>query len=145
MSDAKKELLALEEAGKYVFHGSGMLVGNFQPQQAYNDSLPDGESAIFASPRLEYAIFMALLNKENCPAGYHARVDNLNSGNLIYRATQESIDQLNDQIKGYVYVFHKKDFVMKNTSEWVSNKSVSMYKMFTVSKQDFDQPIRILE
>jgi hypothetical protein len=132
-----KTLKELEIEQKYLFHGTGNIIEEFEPRQAYNNDLPDGKPAVFVSPFLDYAIFMAIFNEENCPKGYQARVNGLRSGNLTYEATKKSLDQLNESTKGYVYVFNKSDFEEKYMSEWASYKKVVPIVMFEITRKDF--------
>ena len=71
-----QELKKFEKSGEYVFHGSENLVEEFEPMQAYTmknwKQIPDGKPAVFASPFLDYAIFMAIINKKNCPKGFRS-------------------------------------------------------------------------
>ncbi len=132
-----ESLTELRSNSQYLFHGTGSIVEEFEPRQSYNSGIPDGAPVIFASPFLDYAIFMALFSKENCPNGYRARVNGLDSGNLSYKATKASIDQIDENSKGYVYVFSKSDFKEKNASEWVSHDKAVPIKRVEVYEKDF--------
>lgn len=136
----KIKLHELEQNGTHVFHGSGYLIEEFEPRQAYDyidgQQVPDGEPAVFASPFVDYAIFMALINEANCPHGYHSGSE-LKDGVLTFRATRDSLDQLNDAVTGYVYLFDKSDFVERNESEWVSHKKVKPVSMIQIHLSDF--------
>lgn len=67
VSEQKKKLLDLEKTGKYVFHGSE-YEGMLEPRQAYNYKKgvkeKDDQPGIYASPMVDYAILMALINKK---------------------------------------------------------------------------------
>lgn len=134
------ELQKLEQQNIYLFHGSGSNISEFEPRQAYtrinDEKVPDGIPAVFASLILNYAIFMALISKENFPKGYRARVD-FNNGNLVYNATKETIEKIHKDISGYVYVFHKNDFEEKNPYEYFSKKHIKPIKIFRVTMGDF--------
>ena len=138
----KDTLNELGSKQQYVFHGTGTIIEEFEPRQAYNKNIPDGKPAVWATPVLNYAIFNALFNKINCPRGYTARVNKLNSDNLTYEATKESLDQINENTKGCIYVFNRSDFEQKNMSEWISYKKVKPIKMFEISRKDFPLPIK---
>ena len=145
MSDSPHEQLnKLEKEDRYLFHGSGLQIGNFKPQQAYTivneKRIPDGKPAVFASSFIDYAIFMALINKENCPKGFRSGVS-YNKGIIIFRATKKTLEQLTSEKSGYVYVFDKKDFIQRNRTEWVSYKEVKPVSVIIISLSDFNQKV----
>lgn len=144
----KEKLIGLEREGEYVFHGSGFVVDEFEPRQAHNyvdgENIPDDKPAIFASPFADYAIFMALINKVNCPKGFRAS-SGLNFGELTFRATQDTLDQLSDNSKGYVYVFEKKNFQERSGSEWLSYMSQKPIMAVSIVRSDFSRSISIIE
>ncbi len=143
----KNVLIELEKGGNYVFHGSGFSIQEFEPRQAYDfvdgKQIPDGEPAIFAAPFADYAIFMALINKVNCPEGCRSGVT-LNNKVATYRATKDTLSQLKDTAKGFVYVFNRSDFIEKNPSEWVSYKKVMPVSVVDVTRADFLPEIEII-
>ncbi len=143
--DEALKLLTIESG--YVFHGSGNVIKEFEPRQAHtivdSKKIPDGEPAIFASTFLDYAIFMALFNKENCPNGYQAGVS-YNGVSFTYTAIQKTLEQVSENTKGYVYVFNRSDFTRRNNSEWVSYKKVKPILSFEVSRGDFKPAIEII-
>tara|TARA_B100000745_G_scaffold242943_1_gene165246 strand:- start:15108 stop:15551 length:444 start_codon:yes stop_codon:yes gene_type:complete len=144
----KKKLEELEKEGNFIFHGSGLVVEEFEPRQAHNyvdgKNIPDDKPAIFASPFADYAIFMALINKVNCPEGFRAS-SGFENGTLTFRATQDTLNQLSDESKGYVYVFEKKNFKERSGSEWLSYKSQKPVMTISVVRSDFSQPIDIIK
>ncbi len=105
---------------------------------------PDGEPAVFASPFADYAIFMALINKENCPKGYRASVRS-EEGVLIFRATQTTLSQLNEETTGFVYVFEKAKFEKRSDEEWVSYSTVTPISKIQVYLTDFAPEIKIID
>lgn len=149
MNDSPREqLIELEKEDKYLFHGSGLQIEHFKPQQAYtivNDKkIPDGEPAIFTSPFIDYAIFMSLINTENCPKGFRSGVS-YNKELITFRATKKTIEQLTPEKRGYVYVFSKNDFTQRNHTEWVSYREVNPIYCIIVSPLDFVQKIEEIE
>ena len=144
----KQELIELENQNKYVFHGSGFLIEEFEPRQAYNyiegQNVPDRKPAIFASSFANYAIFMALINEVNCPKGYNSG-SRFHEGKLVFRATKETLEQLKAEVKGYVYVFNSSDFLKQNESEWVSYKKVKPILVISVTRSDFTPTIKEVE
>src|SRR5690349_1422213 len=116
MSPEKKELLELEATGEYVFHGTGEDVAQLEPRQAIDTkSGPDGPPAVFASDRAEYAIFMAIVNGQNCGGSSQSSVGGTATA-LRYSMTQETHDRLRESAEGWVYVFPKAGFERRDTS-----------------------------
>lgn len=147
MLSAKLE--QLEKEGLYVFHGSGVkIVGSFEPRQAYNhdqegNKTKDDKPAVHASDKLSIAIFMALVNRENCPEGYFSGFS-VNDGVETFRVSKQTFDQLHKDIKGYVYVFNRNLFSKRKSFEWVSYKEVMPLKVFEVGYIDLPQSIEII-
>lgn len=141
----KQKLSDLENEGKYVFHGSGFLIEEFEPRQTHNyvddKHIPDGEPAIFASPFADYAIFVAIINEVNCPQGYRSG-SRFHEGKLTFRATKETLGQLTVDAKGYVYVFNRNDFIKRNESEWVSHKKAKPVSVIPITRTDFTPTIK---
>lgn len=140
----KQKLSELEKEDKYVFHGSESLINEFEPRQAHTiiegQRMPDGKPAVFASPFAEYAVFMAIINKTNCPKGLRSGCSYSNRG-LEFTATKTTLEQLNEQSKGFVYIFNRSDFKQKNGSEWVSYKKVKPLRFIEVHFSDLHSPI----
>lgn len=148
MSPAKEKLLMLEATGKYVFHGSESSIEVFEPRQAYNyidgKNYPDGEPAIFASTVAEYAIFMAIINELNCPKGYHSSAGT-SSGIMRYKATPDTLSQLDKTASGWVYVFDKNLFAQreKDGVEYISYSNVTPIEKIQVSQEDLPSSIEV--
>lgn len=145
---SEQKLHELENEGKYVFHGSGLLIEEFDPRQAHNyidgKQIPDGDPAIFTSTFADYAIFMALINEINCPLGYHSG-SGFRNGKPTFQATQSTLNQLQESAKGYVYVFNRSDFSERNESEWVSFKKIKPVSTITVIRPDFLPQIEVTD
>ena len=141
----RDKLKNLEIQGGCLFHGTGVIIEKFEPRQSHTiiNSVPilDGEPAIFASPFTEYAIFMALVNEENCPLGYRSGCAYEN-GILQFTATKETLEQLTDESKGYVYVFDKAKFTERSASEWVSHGELMPLTVVEVTRSDFATEIK---
>lgn len=139
-------LRELEESGKYVFHGSGNEIEKFEPRQAYNfrdeKFTPDGDPAIWASPHFRYALFMAVVSDANCPDGFHSGAGS-RTGELQFRATQKTLDQLRPDSKGYVYVFNKSEFTKRDENEYFSKMTREPVERIVVRYSDFDMPVEI--
>lgn len=115
-SQARKRLRSLEKEGKYVFHGSGSLIKTLEPRQAHNyptnsgkDRILDDRPAVFASPSVDIAIFMAIVNIKNAPKGCRSGFG-ANDDGVEFRVTKQTIDQI-ESAKGYVYVLDKDKFI----------------------------------
>jgi len=139
-----KEFLELEKVNKYVFHGSESLIDEFEPRQAFTvvggRKVPDGKPAVFASPFVAYAAFMALINSTNCPKGLRS-ICSYNDGNLVFKASKATLEQLNGRSKGFVYIFDRINFERRNGSEWISYNKVRPIRFIEVGVQDLPSPI----
>ncbi len=152
----REKLQNLEASGKYLFHGSeDPNIDSFEPRQAHNyrDGIqePDGEPAVFASDKADYAILMALVNKKNCPKGYKSSAGTVNDkeGNIVLQlsAKKSALDQLTDESFGYVYIFDKDAFV-KRPERRVKYKSiipVSSTDKVRVTKADLPPYVEIFD
>ncbi len=142
---AKEELQSLEKTGEYVFHGSPLRLEVLEPRQANNhlkkedgeyEPIPDGKPAVFASPFADTAIFMAVVNRSNAPLGSRSGFSVDDNGNFEFRATKETIGQIQESAKGYVYVFDKDKFELRNHNESVAYESVVPVRIIEVGKND---------
>jgi hypothetical protein len=149
MSQEKEELLELQTSGMYVFHGTHKELKQFIPQQAHNFGgkiqTKDGKPAVFASSFAEYAIFMAIITEENCPHGYWSGAG-LGESLLTFKATEKTLEQLNESSSGWVYVFNKNDFTERDPEgfEYVSHTEVIPVTQIHVSKQDLPENIEMV-
>lgn len=155
----RQELLRLENEfdadGKciYVFHGSDADVDQLDPRQAVDVVRgPDGEPAVFASDKTDFAIFFAIMNKTNCPKGSRTRAgaevdDEKGTAELKFGATQETLDQIQDDASGWVYVFKKEDFNQRPDGgvEYTSKKPVEPFKKVKVFKRDLPENVEIIK
>ncbi len=145
----KQILKNLEKTGRYVFHGSPFKIDKFEPRQAFQsikkddgeyEKIPDGDPAVFTSPFADTAIFMAVVSKQNAPRGIYSGFSadsRLNS--VKFHATQETMDQINDEAFGYVYVFEKEKFKERNFNEAVSLEEVEPTMYIEVTKKDLPE------
>lgn len=142
----KEEILKLEKQGDFLFHGSPNKLKYLEPRQAYtlkdNKKVKDGEPAVFASIYSDIAIFMALINKENIKTTFRSGYG-FSNNNLEFRLTKETFDKLNN-LKGYIYVFNKKDFQIKNVAEYVSYKIEKPIKIIEVTEKDLPKNIKMI-
>ena len=142
-----QELKEIEKQDGHLFHGSGKIVEEFEPRQAYTvvktgEKIKDGRPAIFASPSVDYAIFMAIVNKSNCPRGLRSGCGGY--GKLRFTATKDTLEQLNKDSSGYVYIFNRSDFEKRNEGEWVSYEKIKPLRMVEVKWSDFTPDIEMI-
>ena len=147
-------LLDLEAENRYVFHGSeNPSIDMMEPRQAYNykDDIqePDGDPAVFASSKVDYAILMAIVNSTNCPQGYHSsagtQVDEKGEVILKLWMDKQAYDQLTDSSEGYVYVFDRDLFVQRNERgvEYMSKAPVTSVRKVRVTKGDLPTYVEV--
>jgi hypothetical protein len=148
MSSAKQRLDNLEREERYVFHGSGLLLEELEPRQAYTlvngRNAKDGEPAVFASTSADYAIFMALINPTNCSISARSRVS-FEDGELKFSATQSTIQQLNESFRGHVHVFNRSDFKLRGGNEWICMKPVKPVFIIEIGLSDFQREIQLID
>jgi hypothetical protein len=146
---SREFLLELEAADKYLFHGSEVSeLKEFEPRQAYNEDeagnkIEDGEPAVHATPFIDIATLMALINVKNCPDGFESgfRFE----GRPIISTTTKSLEQLTENSRGYVYVFDRADFAPRTPSQWISYKQVQPLQIIEVGKRDIPVHIEIVD
>ncbi len=147
ISKQKQRLLYLQGLNQYVFHGSGIKLDKLEPRQAYtiiNDqSVKDGNPAVFATPIADVAIFMAIINKENIRDFRSEFIPN--NGDPIFLATKKTLNRINNSLKGYIYVFDMKNFKLQGTCEAVSFKSVIPLETIMVSIKDLPNKISVID
>ncbi|MEI6490835.1 MAG: hypothetical protein WCO16_03675 [bacterium] len=152
-----RELLQqLESGGQYVFHGSeNPNLDSLEPRQGYNyrDGIqePDGDPAVFASNKADYAILMALVNKHNCPKGYSSSAGTIDNekGEIVLelKVRKDALEQLTDESSGYIYIFNKSDFLPRTDRrvEYVSKIPVTSVNKVLVKKSDLPPYVEVFE
>ncbi len=111
--------------------------------------MPDGDPAVFASNRADYAILMALINEHNCPDGYqsYAGVCSNEIGEIVLelKVRKDGFEQLSDDSSGYVYIFNKSDFVPREGMpvEFVSKAGVTPVSKIIVKRSDLPPCIEV--
>lgn len=152
----REKLLALESEDKYVFHGSeNPDLDMLEPRQGFDYingvHEPDGDPAVFASNKADYAILMAIINKKNCPNGYSSSAGAVSNekGEIVLEltATRDAVEQLTDDSFGYVYVFNRDDFELRENkrAEFVSKVPISSVDRIKVTKKDLPPCVKILD
>lgn len=146
-SPEKTELLQLEAEGKYVFHGTGVDVEMLEPRQSVDTQTgPDGNPAVFASDLVDYAVFMAIINKRNFPGGIRSRVSRYGhedgSHEYAYYVPAGALERLDESATGWVYVYAKEQFnPYKKPGEFISEVPVTAVRKVLVHRRDL--PIHI--
>lgn len=143
-----EELKQLELEGKFVFHGSeDSNINVFEPRQAYTfengKEVEDDKPAVHASSFVDVAILMALINRKNCPGGFDSGFE-YKDGKAVLHISQRGLDQLNDDTRGYVYVFSKEDFTPRGKLQSISYGEVKPIKVIEVSKDDLPKDIKVI-
>ena len=147
---AKEKLLALEASGKYVFHGSPIKLDFLEPRQAtgYNPQTKqeefDGEPAIFATPKIDAAIFHCLVRRERVSGDSNLNWGTKEDGGWLFSATQNILDAAKDSV-GYIYVFDKNEFGEFDAIQGRAKKAITPLEVIEVSYKDLPANIEILE
>lgn len=142
MTPHRLNLRQLESSQKFVFHGSAEDVSELAPHQAHKFGKDDGAPAVFASASADFAAFFALMNQKNCPLGHHAGVESYSFKDGHYearfKASKATLDQLNGDSSGFVYVFDRKDFVLREPGgiEYERRTPVKPVAKVRVTKED---------
>lgn len=149
IQSGREKLKKLETEGKYVFHGSeNQGISVLEPRQAYTvvegKSIEDDKPAVHASPLSDIAIFMSLVNSKNCPKGFDSGFEYRN-GKLVLYASRESLDQLNENSRGFVYVLPNNQFVQRGKVQSIAYDKIEPFEVIEVTKDDLPKDIEIRE
>ncbi len=104
--------------------------------------MEDDKPGVHASPLSDIAITMALINIQNCPEGFNSGFER-NGENLVLYCSQEGLDQLNENSRGYVYVFQKDDFTPRGKTQAISYTHVTPLQVVEVRKGDLGEEIEV--
>lgn len=150
MSRNKRVLKNFEKRGLHLFHGSDNgTIKIFRPRQAYNFATgkekKDGKPAVYATPSLDIAIFMAIFSATNMPQGLDSMYEK-RKGKTLFFVSRKTKMQLKNSTAGYVYLFDKDDFKQKESglSEWIRHTSVKPLTKFKITAHDLPRSIRIM-
>jgi hypothetical protein len=146
MSPERTQLQILEMSGRYVFHGTGEDISVLEPQQAFTRvngvRQEDGPAAVFASSSADYAIFFAIFSKKNCPLGRKASVADFEVSDSTYKlkfkASKNTISQLEESSCGWVYVFDRDQFHLRQPGgiEYANRQPAKPLKKIKVTRKD---------
>jgi hypothetical protein len=157
ISPEKQELLALEAEGKYLFHGSDLDLGVLDPRQANDEKTgPDGRPAVFASNKVDMAIFSAIMRGSNVLGGSSNSRFGTNSithddGTITHALDfgmhHHTAKSLKESATGWVYVFDRNKFIPHpgKEQEFVSYASVTPFCRIKVAKRDLPEGIEIFD
>jgi hypothetical protein len=144
--DGKRLLRKLEASGLYVFHGSPARMDVCEPRQAHTrirgERVQDDRPGVHASPRLDVAIFMAIVNQANYGDGY-SRFQSDQSGRVRLMTTRQTLARLETAV-GYVYVFDKSLFRERNVIEYISYDPVRPLTCVALGKRALPRKIELV-
>jgi hypothetical protein len=147
-------LRALEKEGKYVFHGSSVVITELEPRQPMNlgpdrQMVEHGKPCVAASQMLDIAIFRAVVNnKIKNEKGLHwssfgySREDDDTS--LNFKTMPEVLEKAKESV-GYVHVFLKDDFEKFDGIEYRAYQKMKPLRIFKVGFQDLPANIDLEE
>lgn len=161
MSKNKEKLIELAKTGKYVFHGTPVVdLKKISPKQArhYNDPknkmkyILDGDPAVCASPYIEPAIFMAIVNSQNISISHFSGFGKKGEKMNFKISSKEALDQAKEK-HGFVYVFSKDNFepyrrdgdASDGDLEWRCYKEIEPIGVIRVFYEDLPENIAISE
>ncbi len=142
----REKLLTLEKEGKYVFHGSLFDIDVLEPRegdQFVSDdkkSVKDGESAVWATPFAEVAIFRSLINPEDVTSESQSEFGIDEEGRSFFKASQNLIDAAKKKT-GKVYICDKKTFTDVDKMQVKSNEKIVPVGIVRVSYKDLPSNI----
>jgi hypothetical protein len=147
-----QQLKRYEATGKYLFHGSGADLDMLVPRQATDyiegAQVADGKPAVYATPHLAYAIFMAVMNERSCPAGFHcrAKVDaSEKPEKLLLSVSKKTMKQIEKDAYGYVYVVPRGSLTKRSPGEYVTYMPVEPVAKIKVTARDLPGDIALFD
>lgn len=136
MSSGKKRLLALEKEGKYVFHGSAHFIDVLEPRQAHNNGEKDGQTAVFATPYADVAIFRSLTGGLTSRFGIGEDKLQYSVDGKLYKDADKKI--------GRVYVLDREKFKDFKGTECRSYEDVFPLEVIEVGIGDLSDDVKIM-
>ena len=149
MSNARERLLVLEAEGKFLFHGSPLLVKELIPRQPVNfdketgEEEKDGDPCVAATHFVEIAIFRAITHRtqfsgRGCATSFGLTPE----GNVRLEITRNAWKQLKGKT-GYVYIFSRNEFSRHSRMEWRSEHKMKPLEVIAVSTEDLSKNIQV--
>ena len=149
MSDTRERLLALETDGRFLFHGSPILVEKLIPKQPTNFDKKTGKEERHGDPCVaatnfaEIAIFRAIINPRNFPDKGYGSSFGMTSKENVRLTVKRRVWQQRKGKMGYVYVFSLNGFSRFSRMEWRSECEVKPLEVITVSVEDLPKNIKV--
>ncbi|MFA5987201.1 MAG: hypothetical protein WC797_00935 [Candidatus Paceibacterota bacterium] len=149
ISESREELAPLEKDGKYVFHGSPVLLDKLELRQPFTyceetgKQEKHGEPSICATSFVDIAIFRAIVNKNNAPikkytSEFGNHENKKDKPGLYFKMTPETVKEIKNKV-GYVYVFDRSFFKKFSNMEWRTNKEIVPLQSIQVSFDDLPE------
>jgi hypothetical protein len=145
----REKLLALENEGRYVFHGSMEEIDILEPRQAEKQNNEtgemesDGDLAVFATPHADTAIFRSLINAKDV-TGDSSSGFGMGDDGLHFSTTQNLLDAAKMK-KGKVYVLDKEQFSEVEGTQCRSFETVTPIDVIEVDFNDLPPSIKLIE
>mgnify|MGYP007094911175 CR=1 FL=1 len=145
----REKLLALENEGRYVFHGSMEEIDVLEPRQAEKQNKetgemePDGDLAVFATPHADTAIFRSLINAKDV-SGESSSGFGMGDNGLHFSTTQNLLDAAKTK-RGKVYVLDKAQFSNFEGTQCRSFEDVKPIEVIEVDFNDLPPGIKLIE
>ena len=150
IGEARKELLALEEEGKYVFHGTMVDLDILKPFQAFNKNKEtglmekDGDPAVFATPYVDIAIFRALMDQDGMKE--ESTTEFWVENDKVYLEASENVLKHSKDIIAKVYVLNRNDFPgFEEGMQCRSEVALKPIKVIDVKFEDLSGNIEIID
>ncbi|MDO8512636.1 MAG: hypothetical protein Q7S57_05145 [bacterium] len=147
--NSREKLLALEDEGKYVFHGSPNNIELLEPRQGYNfneitgEQEKDGNPAVFATQYANLAIFRALINDKNIKEESSCR-SGVDDAGLHFTASRNLLDYAKT-ITAKIYVLDKNSFSNFDHIQGRSEQPVTPLEVIEVTAEDLPENITVIE
>ena len=151
MSKVKDRLLELEAEGKFLFHGSPILLEELDLKQPVNyekrtgKEVLDGNLCVAATQFSKIAVFRALTHQsqffgqKGCGSSFGLTLE----GNIRLALTKKAWKQLEGKT-GYVYVLDRTEFSIRSAWEWRSEHKVTPLEVIIVLVEDLAENIKIV-
>lgn len=129
-----------------LFHGSKISgIDTLEPRVARNGSFPDRISspAVYASPDVEIAIFMAIIGSRRWGGWDHRKYPG--QGFYVYEEFCDYLTEYSDHnVSGTVYVLDRNTFKLSPYGEWTSESPVTTLGAIAVGVTDLP-PLTIID
>lgn len=142
----KELLIKLEGTGKLLFHGTSRGdISELEPRQGTNKGVKDGEPAVCSTDSSELAIFKAITaaTKEK-ESNYKFIFGRDEDTKKIFYRMSESVVNIIEGTKGYVYVMNKNNFKHERRYEWRSLETINPIIVMEVTNKDMPKNIEII-